>query len=136
MLSLARWDDPWGCTSGWWLVREVHGLSLYRTTDLCWAVQSLQTKDTNAERVWGKNADLRQAQRLLEKSDGRAGGFADSQQFRFFIHFLIISQLRTAKQSACLIKSKKTMNSSIPYRALRAWRPELTYHLVFSALAD
>lgn len=74
MASLSRWNDVNGRSAGWWLVREVPGLCIYKThPHLGWCLQSLAEKEVSpvfnltseAARVWGAGADLTEANRLL-----------------------------------------------------------------------
>lgn len=84
MVELCRWNDRWGNSDGWSLVKEVPGLSVYRRSDgKSWGVKALfpariapcYNLDTEKIRVWGPDADLLAGQRLMEKHPSLSESF-------------------------------------------------------------
>jgi len=107
MASLARWNDRWGNSKGWWLVREVPGMCIHRSRPVSgWEVRAVEEDDrqldwylsllTDAERVWGKNADLQKAERLLASTDHIKPVFATRGAALHWIEGLIEIPARSA----------------------------------------
>lgn len=84
MLSLARWDNEQGSSSGWWLVREIPGLCICRSHPSPeWIVQAVQKRPPHcfnfphaSQLAWGKEPDLQQAELLLENAGHAQRRFA------------------------------------------------------------
>lgn len=84
MVELCHWNDRWGNSDGWRLVKEVPGLSVYRRSDgKSWGVKALfpariapcYNLDTEKIRVWGADADLLSASRLMEHNPSLSESF-------------------------------------------------------------
>lgn len=94
-ISLARWDDRDGDSSGHWLVREVAGLCLVRGELLAgirlgvggrgWQLLALQplalqlAGERRAARLWGSKNNWTEAHRLLDAHPQLRATFATRQ---------------------------------------------------------
>lgn len=82
-LSLARWDDARGQSAGWWLIREIAGLTLVRDGRQ-WLLRCVDRLDFNFPtapmQTWGSQFSARPGCELLAEHPHLRRRFSTRQQ--------------------------------------------------------